>query len=74
VAGRIELDGFEVTTRREPDGRWRGVIRKVGGSTLVVTLPGKHAPRRSLITEPPQYNEKAAIADAIKAIKGGNIK
>jgi hypothetical protein len=73
VAGKIVVDGFEVTTRREPDGRWRGVIRKVGGTALAVTPPGKHA-RRSLKTDPPQYNEKAAIADAVKAIKDGNIR
>ena len=54
--------------------QWRGVIRKTDGSNLVVTLPGKHTPRHSLETEPPQYSEKAAIADAIKAINGGNIQ
>jgi hypothetical protein len=50
------------------------VIRKTDGSKLIVTLPGKHTPRHSLETEPPQYSEKAAIADAIRAIDGGNIE
>ena len=74
MAPKIERGGFTITTRRGPDGRWRGVIRKTDGSNLVVTLPGKHTPRHSLETEPPQYSEKAAIADAIKAINGGNIQ
>jgi hypothetical protein len=69
-----EHKGFVITTRREPDGRWRGVIRKADGSTLFVTLPGKHKPRNSLETDPPVYNEKAAITEAIKAIDGGNIR
>jgi hypothetical protein len=74
VTGKIERNGYTITTRRESDGRWRGVIRKADGSMLVFALPGKHTPRHSLETDPPVYSEKAAIADAIKAIEGGNIQ
>jgi hypothetical protein len=69
-----EHKGFVITTRRQTDGRWRAVIRKADGSTLVVTLPGNHTPKPSLETEPPTYSEKAAIADALKAIDAGNIR
>jgi hypothetical protein len=41
---------------------------------LTVTLPGNHTPKRSLETDPPTYSEKAAIADALKAIDGGGMK
>lgn len=74
MAGKIERNGFEVTTRRESDGRWRAVIQKSDGSLLVVTLPGKHTPKRTLETDPPTYSEKAAITEALKAIDGGSIR